>query len=230
MWENVSRQSRYTQCKLWNSPCVYPGQVWHQLIFPWVVSTGLLICNGYIIGEYCVIERWLSNFCLQKKKLRHVKNVMINNAGINTKRKQKLQSETPCKKNASYISQEWYFKWFIEVFNVNLWKSYNVVPNSMQSCFPYSTLTSACQRCACTHTVTISRHYDMYMQKSFSSPKQTILHWYRNEIITVDLNQLQLIYFTNMLLLIPRFINSFLCLNHKYTDWCPNDGGWGIFT
>jgi len=35
--------------------------------------------------------------------------------------------------------------------------------------------------------------------------KQTIVHRYRNEINTV--NQLQLNYFTNIHLLIPRFIN-----------------------
>ena len=46
----------------------------------------------------CVIERRLSNFCLQNKTLRHVENVimMVNNAGdvfklcISTKRKHKL--------------------------------------------------------------------------------------------------------------------------------------------
>jgi len=53
----------------------------------------------------CVIERRLSNFCLQKKK--HVENVimMVNNAGdvfklcISTKRKHKLYS-----RYARYIS------------------------------------------------------------------------------------------------------------------------------
>ena len=39
----------------------------------------------------------------------------------------------------------------------------------------------------------------------FLSPKQTILHKNQNEINTV--NQLQLNYFTNIHLLIPRFIN-----------------------
>ena len=38
------------------------------------------------------------------------------------------------------------------------------------------------------------------------------LHRYRNEMNTV--NQLQLNYFTNIHLLIPRFINS-LCVNQK---------------
>ena len=41
---------------------------------------------------------------------------------------------------------------------------------------------------------------------AFSSPKQTILHKYRNEINTV--NQLQLNYSTNIHLLIPWFMKS----------------------
>ena len=34
------------------TPCVFPGQVWHKLIFPGAVSTGHLIYNAYVIGEH----------------------------------------------------------------------------------------------------------------------------------------------------------------------------------
>jgi len=70
-----------------------------------------------------------------------------------------------------------------------------LVPNYRQIYFPHSTVTSACQGSglACTRTVSIFRMLT-YMQK------------YRNEIITV--NQLQLNYFTNIQLLIPRFMKS----------------------
>ena len=47
---------------------------------------------------------------------------------------------------------------------------------------------------------------------AFSSTKQTILHTYRNEINTV--NQLQLNYSTNIHLLIPWFMKSFLNITH----------------
>jgi len=80
-------------------------------------------------------------------------------------------------------------------------------PNSMQSYFPYSTLTSTSQGCACTRTLLFLELLWNVHAKAFSSPKETILHLYRNEIITV--NQLQLNYLTNMHLLIPQFINSF---------------------
>ena len=32
-------------------PCVFPGQIWHQLIFP-EVSIGHSICTAYVIGEH----------------------------------------------------------------------------------------------------------------------------------------------------------------------------------
>ena len=75
-----------------------------------------------------------------------------------------------------------------------------------KSYFPYSTVMSACQGSglACTRSVTIFRMLT-YMQK----PNKTILHRYWNEINTV--NQLQLNYFTNIHIFIPRFINS-LCV------------------
>ena len=60
--------------------------------------------------------------------------------------------------------------------------------------------------------------------------KQTIVHRYRNEINTV--NQLQLNYFTNIHLLIPRFINILCVVNVKLNTLTecpiPNDGGLGI--
>jgi len=47
---------------------------------------------------------------------------------------------------------------FIEQFDVKLCKNLTTrVPNSTQSYFPYKTVTSACQGCACTQTVTIFR-------------------------------------------------------------------------
>ena len=56
-----------------------------------------------------------------------------------------------------------------------------------------------------------------YMQTRFRHQNKPL---YRNEINKV--NQLQLNYFTNIHLLIPRFMKS-LCYNHKtkYTDRCP---------
>jgi len=49
------------------TPCIFPSQVWHQLIFPEAVSTSHLIYNAYIIEGSCVFERQLNNFCLQNK-------------------------------------------------------------------------------------------------------------------------------------------------------------------
>ena len=34
------------------TPCLFLGQVWHQLIFPGVVSTGHLMYNAYVIEDY----------------------------------------------------------------------------------------------------------------------------------------------------------------------------------
>ena len=96
--------------------------------------------------------------------------------------------------------------------------------------FPYSTVTSACHGSGLACTCNVTFWNANVHAEAFSSLKQTVLHRYRNEIITVY--QLQLNYFTNIHLLIPRSLNS-VCYNHKtkYTDWCPipNDGGWGIW-
>jgi len=35
-----------------HTPCVFPSQVWHQLIFPKAVSMGHSIYNAYIIGDH----------------------------------------------------------------------------------------------------------------------------------------------------------------------------------
>ena len=41
---------KYTQSKLWNCTlCIFPSQVWHQLIFPEAVSTGHSVYNAYVI-------------------------------------------------------------------------------------------------------------------------------------------------------------------------------------
>jgi len=34
------------------TPCVFPSLVWHQLIFPVVVSTDHSIYNAYVIGDH----------------------------------------------------------------------------------------------------------------------------------------------------------------------------------
>ena len=34
------------------TPCVFPSQVWHQLIFPEAVSTGHSIYNANVIGVH----------------------------------------------------------------------------------------------------------------------------------------------------------------------------------
>ena len=34
------------------TPCVFPSQVSHQLIFPEAVSTGHSIYNAYVIGDH----------------------------------------------------------------------------------------------------------------------------------------------------------------------------------
>ena len=34
------------------TPCVFPSQVWHQLIFPEEVSTSHSIYNAYVIGDH----------------------------------------------------------------------------------------------------------------------------------------------------------------------------------
>jgi len=34
------------------TPCVFPSQVWHQLISPEAVSTGHSIYNAYIIQDH----------------------------------------------------------------------------------------------------------------------------------------------------------------------------------
>jgi len=47
-----------------DDPCVFAGQIWHQLILPGAVSIGHSICNAYLIEEHCVIKSWLSNTCL----------------------------------------------------------------------------------------------------------------------------------------------------------------------
>jgi len=33
-------------------PCVFAGQIWHQLIFPGAVSIGHTICKAYVIGQH----------------------------------------------------------------------------------------------------------------------------------------------------------------------------------
>ena len=35
-----------------HTPCVFPSQAWHHLIFPGAVSTGHSINNAYVIGKF----------------------------------------------------------------------------------------------------------------------------------------------------------------------------------
>ena len=83
----------------------------------------------------CVIKDNWATFVYRIKLLRHVENLimMINNAGdvfklcIRTKENKsfttcKDHSKRPCNRCARYISYQWYFKRFIEVFNASLWK------------------------------------------------------------------------------------------------------------
>ena len=73
------------------TPCVFPSQVWHQLISPEAVLMGHLIYNAYIDHS--------ATFVYRIKLPRHVENVimMINNAGnvftlcISTTKTQALQ-------------------------------------------------------------------------------------------------------------------------------------------
>ena len=50
--ENVSRRWRYNASCENRTPCVFPSQVWHQLIFPEAVSTGHSKNNAYVIGDH----------------------------------------------------------------------------------------------------------------------------------------------------------------------------------
>ena len=79
------------------------------------------------------------------------------------------------------------------------------VPNYTQIYFSYSTVTSACQGrgLACSCNVTIFTCRQVFITKT------KCLYRYWNEIKTV--NQLQFNYFTNIHLLIPRFMKS-LCV------------------
>ena len=100
MCENVSRLSRYTynaSCEN-RTPCVFTSQVWHQLIFPWAMSTGHSIYDAYIIRGHVSLKDIWTTIVYRIKLPRHVEKVimMINNAGdvfqlcISTNRKRKL--------------------------------------------------------------------------------------------------------------------------------------------
>jgi len=39
-----------------HTPCVFPIQVWHQLIFPEAVLTGHSIYHAYVIGDHVFPE------------------------------------------------------------------------------------------------------------------------------------------------------------------------------
>ena len=47
-----------------HTPCVFPSQVWHQLIFPGAVSTGHSIYNAYVIGDHVLLKHdWATLVC-----------------------------------------------------------------------------------------------------------------------------------------------------------------------
>ena len=70
-----------------HTPCVFPSQVWHQLISsphpPRGDFNGSLDIQCLRNGWSCVIKRQLSNFCLQNKTVVALGNLimMVNNAG-----------------------------------------------------------------------------------------------------------------------------------------------------
>ena len=39
-----------------HTPCVFPSQVWHQLIFPEAVSTDYSIYSVYLIGDHVYLK------------------------------------------------------------------------------------------------------------------------------------------------------------------------------
>ena len=71
-------------------PCVFAGQIWHQLNFPGAVSIGHSICKAYVIKGACVIKSWLSHtfddvhLFKEKKTPRHMEKMimMFNHAGF----------------------------------------------------------------------------------------------------------------------------------------------------
>ena len=89
------------------TPCVFPSQVWHQLISPEAVSMAHSIYNAYVIVDHMQLKDDWATFVYRIKPPRHVENViiMVTNAGdvfklcIRTKRKHKLYS-----RYARYIS------------------------------------------------------------------------------------------------------------------------------
>ena len=53
VWKCQQTITVYTMQAVKNrTPCVFPSQVWHQLIFPEAVSTGHSIYNAYVIGNH----------------------------------------------------------------------------------------------------------------------------------------------------------------------------------
>ena len=66
--ENVSRRSWYTQSKLWKSYSLCMSEPSLTTVnLPWGGDNGSLNIQCLCDQGSCVIERWLSNFCLQNK-------------------------------------------------------------------------------------------------------------------------------------------------------------------
>ena len=52
VWNCQQMIAVYTMQTENRTPCVFPSQVWHQLIVPEAVSTGHSIYNAYVIGDH----------------------------------------------------------------------------------------------------------------------------------------------------------------------------------
>jgi len=61
------RGIHYASCEN-RTPCVFPSQVWHQLISPEAMSTDHSIYNAYVIVENVIMQVMSLNFALAQKE------------------------------------------------------------------------------------------------------------------------------------------------------------------
>ena len=125
--------------------------------------------------------------------------------------------------NITLTNTHWWFHLFYRICYVYLsLKHYTetLLP-FMEILMYWPKLPACCKR--------FTRYWSRFSD-AFSSPKQTILHSYQNEINAVNLIATKLFYQRKPI--DTAIYEKFVCYNHKtkYTDWCPipNDGGWGI--
>jgi len=118
----------------------------------------------------------------------------------------KDQSKRLRNRCARYISYQWYFKWFIEVFNASLWRILQRV---------YLTKCRSTSRTVQWLLLVTKTNHFIYVSEwnKYSKSIATQLYYWHTPIDT-------LVY------------EKFVCYNHKtkYTDWCPiqQDGGWAF--